>query len=436
MRGAQTICWGARLLKLLALGTMLTGCSLLGSFKNPDISFGSRIGLRPDDAHINVTPENTCDELKSYVSYAVDLKEAYRTRATQNRSWLYVAGFTGLGIAAASGGLAAAGAVAAGTLGLLAISGGFTAGVFATIDNAELANVYTVAANDIGTALANTQGRIARCSRSREECSAEITYLSNRVTSARNTLETARTTSAAGALARAAAAKKLLDEEITKVQAQVEAEKKAKEAAEKKAAAAAAQADADAKKTQAEADKQAAKDLPAGSNEKTEAKDKAEKSAKDAAVAQQKAADAEKAAKDAEVKAKADADALAAATAPVSPACLSPTGKATLEGKILSFTPATVQFDQGKAEPVDAEVQGVDLKNISNENLSIDVGGKSASIIEKAQKSMDYPHSWIIRFVPPDQRSKDVEVEFDPRLLYVKEPLATAQTKIKYPKQQ
>src|SRR5207249_1766412 len=153
----------------------------------------------------------------------------------QNRSWIYVAGVTGLGVAAASGGLAAAGAAAAGTLGLLAISGGFTAGVFATIDNAELANVYTVAANDIGTALANTQARIARCSRSREECSAELAYLSNRVTNARNTLETARTTSAAGALARAAAAKKLLDEEITKVQAQVEAEKKAKEAAEKKA---------------------------------------------------------------------------------------------------------------------------------------------------------------------------------------------------------
>jgi hypothetical protein len=390
------MCRGARLLTLIALGTILTGCGLLGSFTNPDISRGSRIGLRPDAPVINVAPEDPCAELRKYVAYAVDLKEAYRTRATQNRSWVYVAGITGLGVAAASGGLAAAGAAAAGTLGLLAISGGFTAGVFATIDNAELANVYTVVANDIGMALANTQARIIRCSRSREECSAELAYLSNRVTSARNTLETARTTSAAGALARAAAAKKLLDEEITKVQAQIEAEKKAKEAAEKKAATAAAQVDADAKKTQAEADQNAADKAPA--DKKQEAQRKADQSAQDAAVAQQRAVDADKAAKDAEVKAKADADALAAATGPVSPACLSPTGKAILNGKILSFTPATVLFEQGKAKPVDAEVKDVDLRNISNDNLLIDIGGKPAKIVEKAQKSLDDPYNWTIRF--------------------------------------
>ena len=432
MRGAQPMSQGARLLTLIALGTILTGCVMPGSFANPDIYSGSRIGLRPDDPVINVDPENPCTELRDYVKYTVNLKEAYRTRATQNRSWIYVAGITGLGVAAASGGLAVAGA-AAGTLGLLAISGGFTAGVFATIDNAELATVYTVAANDIGTALANTQARIIRCSQSREECGAELAYLSNRVTSARNTLETARTTSAAGALARAAAAKKLLDEEITKVQAQIEAEKKAKEAAEKKAAAAAAQADADAKQTQAVADQNAAAKAPADKNQEA----KANQSAQDAKVAQQRAVDAAKAAKDAEVKARADADALAAATGPVSPACLSPTGKALLNEKILAFTPATVLFEQGQAQPVDAEVQDVDLRNISNDNLSIDIGGKPAKIVEKAQKSLDDPYNWTIRFVPPDQRPKDDKFEYIPSLLYMKEPLATAteQTKIKYPKQ-
>jgi hypothetical protein len=56
-------------------------------------------------------------------------------------------------------------------------------------------------------------------------------------------------------------------------------------------------------------------------------------------------------------------------------------------------------------------------------------------IVEKAQKSLGDPYNWTIRFVPPDQRSKDAEVEYVPSLLYVKEPLATAQTKIKYPKQ-
>src|SRR5215813_4306501 len=234
MRAAHVMGWSARLLTLGVLGAILAGC---GTFGNPDISFGSRIGLRPDDPRFIVEPADPCAGLTAYIAYAVDLKEAYRTRATQNRSWLYVAGIVGLGVAAASGGLGIAGA-AAGTIALLSVSGGFSAGAFATINNSELANVYTVAANDIGTALANTQARITRFSRSREECSAELAYLSNRVTGARNTLETARTDSAAGALARATAAKKLLDEEITKA---LEAEKSAKEAAEKKAA---AQADA------------------------------------------------------------------------------------------------------------------------------------------------------------------------------------------------
>ena len=325
MEGARTIRRSARLLTLMALGMILTGCGTLGSFNNPNISLGSRIGLRPDDAVINVMPANTCDELTRYVAYAVDLKEAYRTRTTQNRMWLYVGGVTGLAVAAASGGLAAAGAAAAGTLGLLAISGGFTAGALATIDNAELANVYTVAANDIDVALTTTQGRINRCSRTQEECGAEITYLSNRVMSARNTLETARTASAAGALARAAAAKKLLDEEISKVQEQVEKEKKNKEAEDKKAAAAAAQADADAKKKDAE-DVQALADTISQSNasaaDKKDAQNKADGAKRSADAAQTKADDAARAAKDAADKAQADADALAAATAPVSPACL------------------------------------------------------------------------------------------------------------------
>jgi hypothetical protein len=54
-----------------------------------------------------------------------------------------VAGILGLGVAAASGGLAAATAVGAGTLALLSISWGFAAGSFATIKvlNAVIAGV-------------------------------------------------------------------------------------------------------------------------------------------------------------------------------------------------------------------------------------------------------------------------------------------------------
>src|SRR5262249_29162860 len=127
MRRGQMLFRGACLLTLIALGTILTGCGMLGSFTNPDISRGSRFGIRPDAPVINVLPADTCTELKNYVAYAVDLKEAYRTRATQNRMWLYVAGILGLGVAAASGGLGIAGA-AAGTIALLSVSGGFSAG--------------------------------------------------------------------------------------------------------------------------------------------------------------------------------------------------------------------------------------------------------------------------------------------------------------------
>src|SRR5262249_6535515 len=293
------------------------------------------------------------------------------------------------------------------------------------------ADVYTVAANDINTAVGNAKERIDRCGRSTEECGAELAYLTNRVTSARNTLETARTASAAGALARAAAQKKLLDEEIVKVQAQMDAQAKADA---KKDAAAKAQTVADTKKQEAaDAQKKAEKTPDSATQEEAKL---AQKSADDA----QKAADAKrKEAKEAEAEAKvkADADARAAATAPVSPACLTAPGKVILRGTIVSFTPSEVQLDKvtKKVVPINAEVRNVDLRNVSDENLSIDIGGNSVPIVAKVPKNPDDPYSyiWIIRFVPPDKRPKDTESEYAPSLIYVNEPLANAQTKITYP---
>src|SRR5262245_46536466 len=88
--------------------------------------FPQNLGIRPNEPTVQIDA-NACEEYRSYSSYAQALQEAYHSRASQNRGWLYVAGILGLGVAAASGGLAVAG-VAAGTLGLLAISGGFAAG--------------------------------------------------------------------------------------------------------------------------------------------------------------------------------------------------------------------------------------------------------------------------------------------------------------------
>src|SRR5215813_15179100 len=313
MRAAHVMGWSARLLTLGVLGAILAGC---GTFGNPDISFGSRIGLRPDDPRFIVEPADPCAGLTAYIAYAVDLKEAYRTRATQNRSWLYVAGIVGLGVAAASGGLGIAGA-AAGTIALLSISGGFSAGAFATIDNAELANVYTVAANDINSALAHVEARMTRC-HSKEDCSGQLAYLREAVATARNTLETARTSSAAGALARATAQKKLLDDEIAKVQAQftaptkTKAEKDAeeKDAAEKKAAAAQAQADANTAKAEAAAAQkkleQVAADPASDAKSKADAQRDATDASKKANDLQQTATKEASKAKEAEAKLAAD----------------------------------------------------------------------------------------------------------------------------------
>ena len=245
MPRAATRHWAGRLFVLVGLCTLLTGCA--ATFRSEsDLAWWARLGFRPDEpspAPASSSPNDAelCKNLDRFVWYARDLKEAYRSRATQNRTWIYVAAITGLSVAAASGALAAASTVAAGTLALLAISGGFTAATFATIDNSELANVYTVAANDIGTALANVEAWPGRCPS--DNCAARLAYLTTVLSKARNMLETARTSSAAGALARANAQKTMLDREI----ARVEAETKARDAKLKADAAVKAKEDAEAK---------------------------------------------------------------------------------------------------------------------------------------------------------------------------------------------
>jgi len=235
--------WVRHLLIGGVLVTVLTGCA---TFNTKDLSWGSRMGVRPDAPAIeDLMKSAPCDRFSKYTQYAKDLEEAYRTRGTQNRAWIYVAALTGLAVAATSGALAAATAVAAGTLALLSISGGFTAGAFMTINNNQLANVYDDAAKEIGTAVANAeahvwgvspapppaappatgaapatgatpaagatagQGDQSKDRKSAEPppevCSAQLAELITTVSQARNKLDTARTDSAEGALIRATA---------------------------------------------------------------------------------------------------------------------------------------------------------------------------------------------------------------------------------------
>jgi hypothetical protein len=171
--------------------------------------WAQHIGIRPDEPKIPPAATMACDVYIEYAAYAQQLQEAYHSRATQNRFWIYAAGIVGLGAAAASGGLAAA-AAAATTIGLVSISGGFAAGTFAAINNSELANVYTIAANRIDTVVIDAE-RLRRASASAEAgCTAAFGVLRESVSETRMMLEQARTNNALGALIRAKEEQKAL----------------------------------------------------------------------------------------------------------------------------------------------------------------------------------------------------------------------------------
>lgn len=174
--------------------------------------FPRHLGIRPTEPEPTVAATPDCLAYKEYAKYAQQLQEAYHSRSTQNRGWLYVAGILGLGVAAASGGLAAAGAATVGTLGLLSISGAFAAGSFATVNNEALALSYTVAANSIDKALSDSRSVLPNCTTA-------LSILVVNLSDARRHLEVARTDNAAGALARARDALKLLNEQVAALQA-------------------------------------------------------------------------------------------------------------------------------------------------------------------------------------------------------------------------
>ena len=195
------------MLACIVLGGLLTGCA--GTFRQDRI--WQNMGVHPTEPSIDIS-KNSCQEFEAYADYAQGLRETYHTRATQNRAWLYIAGITGLGIVAATGGLAAAAAVSVGTLALLSISGGFTAGTFATINNTDLAKSYTIAVKRVDTALKEANGMLPSASRfsDLQACGDALQKLKESVTEARNILEDSRTDVAVGALDRARDAQKTM----------------------------------------------------------------------------------------------------------------------------------------------------------------------------------------------------------------------------------
>jgi chemotaxis protein histidine kinase CheA len=165
------------------------------------------MGIRPDEPDPTVARDR-CGEYQEYVKYAQQLQEAYQSRASQNRWWIYVAAVTGLGAAAATGGLAAAGAAGVGTLALLGISGGFAAATFGTIDNTELAKMYAHSANSVDRAIQKANVRFNGMTRF-EEAEAKRARLKRQLDKAEK--EAAAATGAARAEADARAAKAKAD---------------------------------------------------------------------------------------------------------------------------------------------------------------------------------------------------------------------------------
>ena len=174
----------------LVVVASLEGCSSLSR---------SSLGIRPPPPDARYGEVDPCMRLDEYLNYSRDLQEAYHSRASQNRFWIYVAGTLGLATIAASGGLAAA-AVSTTTIAIVAFAGGFYSSFFAFLGNTDLAQDYTTAADAVSTADSNARAAAAL---DKAQCAQAYADLVKAVSNAANQLEDARTTSAVAALKRA-----------------------------------------------------------------------------------------------------------------------------------------------------------------------------------------------------------------------------------------
>jgi hypothetical protein len=206
---------------LMVLASVLFSCSSKNALNS--MPWERHLGIRPDEPFLgnNPTGNTACAEFTTLERYAKELQEAYHSRATQNRSWIYGAGTIALGTVAAGGALAAASAASLGTLALLSISGGFASGFFGVLDNATLADLYTIAANSVGTTLTEAQNelqpdhqgnRYGSGEVQQRACARALYTLQVGLTEAKNNLERARTDSAIAAGVRAEAQRQKLNQ--------------------------------------------------------------------------------------------------------------------------------------------------------------------------------------------------------------------------------
>ncbi|MDO8475640.1 MAG: IPT/TIG domain-containing protein [Candidatus Rokubacteria bacterium] len=195
---------------------LLVAASLLSSGCG---TFGTYFGVRPDSPAItpssNVQTECArrdriagtllaldCEGYLSHVEWAQQLNEAYRTRATMNEWSIYLAGTIALGALSAVGGLGIAAAASTTTIGLIGVSSGFASGFFGLLNNSARAGFYTVAANEIASALAEAARRVGTPPTAQSYTAATV-ILHDKVEAAAIWLETKRSEAAAAAAAAA-----------------------------------------------------------------------------------------------------------------------------------------------------------------------------------------------------------------------------------------
>ena len=191
-----------RMLTLGALSLLFVGCTMTPR----------HLGIRPDEPPFHGEDESrscACEEFTKYAQYTQELQEAYHSRATQNRFWIYASGTTALGTAAATAGVAALAASSSGTLVLLPIAGAFASGVFGVLDNSTLADIYTNAAARLETARQEAEAKLVTDDdgnrfTNQPECASAYNHLRKAVADAKNDLERARTDSTSAALQRLA----------------------------------------------------------------------------------------------------------------------------------------------------------------------------------------------------------------------------------------
>jgi len=186
-----------RMMGVIALLGVFAGCS------------SQNLGIRPNEPEFMITGTTACKEYVEYANYSKQLQEAYLSRATQNRFWIYASGTTALGTIAVTAGLAAASSPSLGTLAIVSISGGLASGLFAVADNPTLADIYTTAANTIETTVKDSDALLQPDSVSGSRytnqavCMSALIKLRQGVIEAKCDLERARTDSSIAALQRA-----------------------------------------------------------------------------------------------------------------------------------------------------------------------------------------------------------------------------------------